>query len=110
MHKDCATLRLHTRKVRTMNLNTIENVIPLVDSILTNIDFYTGYNLKYGYFDAAKLDEHKLFTLYGHNGDYITSWDLNDAADRADLMTRNFIWYDIVPKEDLVEPNWFGKN
>jgi hypothetical protein len=93
-----------------MNLNTIENVIPLVDSILTNIDFYTGYNLKYGYFDAAKLDEHKLFTLYGHNGDYITSWDLNDAADRADLMTRNFIWYDIVPKEDLVEPNWFGKN
>ena len=84
------------------NLNTVENVIPVVDSILNNIDFYTGYNLKYGYFDAAKLDEHKLFTLYDHDGDYITSWDLNDRADRSDLMTRNFIWYDIVSIDKTV--------
>ena len=52
------------------NLNTIENVIPVVDFILNNIDFYTGYNPKCGYFDAARLDEHKLFTLYDHDGDY----------------------------------------
>lgn len=90
------------------NLNTIENVIPVVDFILNNIDFYTGYNPKCGYFDAARLDEHKLFTLYDHDGDYITIWDLNDAGDRADLMTRNFMWYDIVPIEKLVD-NGFMK-
>ena len=74
------------------NLNTIENITLLVDTILANISIYTGYNLKYGYFDAAKLDEHKQFTIYNHNGEWITCWDLNDATDRADLMTRNFMW------------------
>jgi len=90
------------------NLNTIENITLLVDTILANISIYTGYNLKYGYFDAAKLDEHKQFTIYNHNGEWITCWDLNDATDRADLMTRNFMWYDVVPIEKL-EDNGFMK-
>jgi len=44
--------------------------------------------------------------LYDHDGDYITSWDLNDAADRSDLMSRHFVWYDIVPSENISKPNF----
>jgi len=82
-----------------MNLSkVIEEAMPVVKCILENVEIYTGYNLKYGYFDSASFDDGRYkLKLYNHDGDYITSWDLNDAADRADLMTRNFIWYDIVP-------------
>ena len=81
--------------------NTIENTRAVIDDILHYSVLYTGYNLKYGYFDAAKLDEHGLFTLYGHDGDAIAVWDLNDAYARSDLMTTHFIWYDIVPRAKL---------
>lgn len=82
-----------------MNLNeVIEEAMPTVKHILGNVGVYTGYNSKYGYFYSASFDDgsYKL-KIYNHNGVRITTWDLLDATDRADLMTRDFIWYDIVP-------------
>lgn len=93
-----------------MNLNkAIEEAIPIINCILGNVEIYTGYNLKYGYFDSAYFDDgsYKL-KIYNHNGVRITTWDLLDAIDRADLMTRNFIWYDIVPRENVVNKLQWG--
>jgi len=83
------------------NLNTIENITPLVDDILYYSSLYTGCLLKYGYFDSAELDRSNTLILFDHNGMGVTSWDLNNATDRSDLMTRSFMWYDIVPRAKL---------
>jgi len=79
--------------------NTIENTRAVVDAILHYSNLYTGYLLKYGYFDSAELDRTNTLLIFDHNGVCITSWDLNDAADRGDLMTTNFLWYDLVPSQ-----------
>lgn len=84
-------------------MNTIENITPLVDDILHYSSLYTGYNLKYGYFDSAELDRSNILILFNHDDDYITSWDLNDAASRSDLMARSFVWYDVVPRAKLAK-------
>ena len=84
-----------------MSLNTIENIKEVVDDILHYSSLYTGYLFKYGYFDSAELDRSNTLILFDHNGDCITSWDLNDATARSDLMTRSFMWYDIVPRAKL---------
>ena len=83
------------------NLNTIENITPLVDDILYYSSLYTGYTFKDGYFDSAELDRINTLILFDHNGMGVTSWDLNSATDRSDLMTRSFMWYDIVPRAKL---------
>ena len=83
------------------NLNTTENIKEVVDDILHYSSLYTGYLFKYGYFDSAELDRSNTLILFDHNGDCITSWDLNDATARSDLMTRSFMWYDIVPRAKL---------
>lgn len=84
-----------------MSLNTTENIRAVVDDILHYSSIYTGYLFKYGYFDEAQLDRTNTLLIFDHNGVCITSWDLNDAADRSDLMTRSFMWYDVVPRAKL---------
>ena len=84
-----------------MSLNTIENVLPIVDDILYYSSLYTGYLFKYGYFDSAELDRSNTLILFDHNGMGVVSWELNKEADRSDLMTRSFMWYDIVPRAKL---------
>lgn len=83
------------------NLNTIENMTPLVDDILYYSSLYTGYTFKDGYFDSAELDKSNTLILFDHNGMGVVIWDLNDATARSDLMTRSFMWYDIVPRAKL---------
>lgn len=83
------------------NLNTIENITPLVDDILYYSSLYTGYTFKDGYFDSAELDKSNTLILFDHNGMGVVIWDLNDATARSDLMTRSFMWYDIVPRAKL---------
>ena len=83
------------------NLNTIENIKEVVDDILHYSSLYTGYLFKYGYFDEAELDKNNTLILFDHNGMGVVSWDLNNATDRSDLMTRSFMWYDVVPRAKL---------
>ena len=83
------------------NLNTIENITPLVDDILYYSSLYTGYTFKDGYFDSPELDKSNTLILFDHNGMGVVIWDLNDATARSDLMTRSFMWYDIVPRAKL---------
>ena len=83
------------------NLNTIENITPVVDDILYYSTYYTGYTLRDGYFDEAELSRTNVLSLTGHDGDAIAVWDLNDAYARSDLMTTNFMWYDVVPRAKL---------
>ena len=83
------------------NLNTLENITPLVDDILYYSSLYTGYTFKDGYFDSAELDKSNTLILFDHDGMGVVSWDLNDAFARSDLMTRSFMWYDIVPRAKL---------
>ena len=83
------------------NLNTIENITPLVDDILYYSSLYTGYTFKDGYFDSAELDKSNTLILFDHNGMGVVIWNLNDATARSDLMTRSFMWYDIVPRAKL---------
>ena len=82
-------------------MNTIENITPLVDDILYYSSLYTGYTFKDGYFDSAELDKSNALILFDHNGMGVVIWDLNDATARSDLMTRSFMWYDIVPRAKL---------
>ena len=82
-------------------MNTLENITPLVDDILYYSSLYTGYLLKYGYFDIAELDRSNTLILFDHDGMGVVSWDLNNATDRGDLMARSFMWYDIVPRAKL---------
>ena len=83
------------------NLNTTENIKEVVDDILHYSSLYTGYLFKYGYFDSAELDRSNTLILFDHNGMGVVSWNLNDATDRSDLMTRSFVWYDVVPRAKL---------
>ena len=80
------------------NLNTLENITPLVDDILYYSSLYTGYTFKDGYFDSAELDKSNTLILFDHNGMGVAIWDLNDAFRRSDLMARSFMWYVIVPR------------
>lgn len=83
------------------NLNTTENIRAVVDDILHCSSIYTGYLFKYGYFDEVALDRNNTLTIFDHNGVRITSWDLNDEVDINDLMSRCFMWYDVVPRAKL---------
>jgi hypothetical protein len=80
------------------NLNTIENVLPVVEEVLENVQKYTGYTHSFGYFEHASFDKggKNKFTIFGHNGDALEIWYLNKPLDRSDLMTRTFLWYDVV--------------
>lgn len=81
------------------NLNTIENVLPVVDGILENIKKYTGYTSSAGYFDNASFKEGgNVLTLFDHNDEVVECWYLDKQMDRGDLMTRGFLWYDLVSK------------
>jgi hypothetical protein len=82
-------------------MNTLENITPLVDDILYYSSLYTGYTFKDGYFDSVELDKSNTLILFDHDGMGAVSWNLNDEADRSDLMTRSFMWYDIVPRAKL---------
>jgi len=84
-----------------MSLNTTENIRAVVDAILHYSNLYTGYLLKYGYFDSVELDRTNTLLISDHNGVCITSWDLNDEVDINDLMSRCFMWYDVVPRAKL---------
>ena len=83
------------------NLNTIENITPLVDEILYYSSLYTGYTFKDGYFDSSELDKSNALILFDHDGMGVAIWDLNDAFARSDLAGRSFMWYDIVPRAKL---------
>ncbi len=82
-------------------MNTLENITPLVDDILYYSSLYTGYTFKDGYFDSVELDKSNTLILFDHDGMGVVSWNLNDATARSDLMTRSFMWYDIVPRAKL---------
>ena len=82
-------------------MSTTENITPLVDDILYYSSLYTGYTFKDGYFDSAELDKSNTLILFDHDGMGVVIWDLNDATARSDLMTRSFMWYDIVPRAKL---------